>query len=82
MITAFVLISVPPKRSVEVVEALRKYPEVKETAGVYGDTDIIAKIQAPSLIELDQVVMEGIQGHPDVRTTRTYVVIEKLHWHR
>lgn len=82
MVVAFVLITVPPKRSAEVVEALRKYPEVIETAAVYGDTDIIAKIQAPSLTELDRVIMEGIQGHTDVKTTRTYVVIQTLHWKR
>ncbi len=82
MITAFVLITVPPKRSGEVVEAIRKYPEVREAAAVYGDTDIIAKIQAPSLIELDQVIMDSIQGNLDVKTTRTYLVIEKLHWSR
>jgi DNA-binding Lrp family transcriptional regulator len=82
MITAFVLITVPPKRSGEVVEALRKHTEVQEVASVYGDTDIIAKIQAPSLMELDQVIMEGIQSNGDVKTTRTYVVIQKLHWKR
>lgn len=82
MITAFVLITVPPKRSGEVVEALRKYPEVMEAAAVYGDTDIIVKIQAPSLIELDQVIMDGVQGNADVKATRSYIVIQKLHWKR
>jgi DNA-binding Lrp family transcriptional regulator len=82
MITAFVLITVPSKHSGDVVEALRKHPEVQEAAAVYGDTDIIVKVQAPSLIELDQVIMDGIQGSPDVKTTRTYLVVEKLHWKR
>lgn len=82
MITAFVLITVPSKHSADVVEALRKHPEVQEAAAVYGDTDIIVKVQAPSLIELDQVIMDGIQASPDVRTTRTYLVVEKLHWKR
>ena len=80
MITAFVLITVPSKRSAEVVEALRKHSEVKEAAAVYGDTDLILKLQAPSLVELDQVIMDGIQSNPDVKTTRTYLVVEKLHW--
>jgi DNA-binding Lrp family transcriptional regulator len=80
MITAFVLITVPSQRSGQVVEALRKYPEVKEAAAVYGDTDVVVKVQAPSLIELDKVIMDGIQNNPDVKTTRTYMVVEKLHW--
>ncbi len=82
MITAFVLITVPSKRSSEVVEALRKHPEVQEAAGVYGDTDIIAKVQAQSLLDIDRAIMDGIQANPDVKTTRTYLVIEKLHWTR
>ncbi len=82
MITAFVLITVPSKRSGEVVEALRKHPEVQEAAAVYGDTDVVVKVQAQSLVEIDQVIMDGIQANPDVKTTRTYLVIEKLHWKR
>jgi len=82
MITAFVLITVPSKRSGEVVESLRKHPEVQEAAAVYGDTDVIIKVQAQSLVEIDRVIMDGIQADPDVKTTRTYLVIEKLHWKR
>ncbi len=82
MITAFVLITVPSKRSAEVVESLRKHPEVQEAAAVYGDTDIIVKVQAQSLLEIDRAIMDGIQGDPEVKTTRTYLVIEKLHWTR
>ncbi len=82
MITAYVLITVPSKRSSEVVEALRKHPEVQEAAAVYGDTDIIVKVQAQSLLEIDRAIMDGIQGNPEVKTTRTYLVIEKLHWTR
>jgi DNA-binding Lrp family transcriptional regulator len=82
MITAFVLITVPSKRSGEVVEALRKHPEIQEASAVYGDTDVIAKIRAQSLIELDRVIMDGIQSSPDVKTTRTYLVVENLHWQK
>ncbi len=82
MITAFVLITVPSKRSGDVVEALRKLPEVKEAAAVYGDTDIVAKIEASSLNDVDKVIMDGIQSSPDVKTTRTYMVVEKMHWKR
>ncbi len=82
MITAFILITVPTKRAAEAIEALRKFPQVQEAAAVHGDTDIIAKVQAASLMEIDQVIMENIQGSIDVNTTRTYLVIEKLHWKR
>ncbi len=80
MITAFVLITVPAKRSSAVVDELRTYPEVKEAAAVYGETDIIAKVQASSLGDLDRLIMENIQGSADVKSTRSFVVVEKLHW--
>ncbi len=80
MVAAFVLVEVPAKRSGAVVEYLSKHPEIKEAAAVYGDTDVVAKVQAASLEELDRLIMDVIQGNPDVQSTRTLVVIEKYHW--
>jgi len=82
MVTAFVLITVPAKRSGAVVEELRKHSEVKEAAAVYGETDVVVKVQASSLTELDKLIMEGIQSSPDIKSTRTFVAVEKLHWVR
>lgn len=82
MVTAFVLITVPAKRSGGIIEKLHKYGEVCEACAVYGETDVIAKVQTSSLVELDRLVMEIIQGNEAVKTTRTYVVVENLHWER
>lgn len=82
MVTAFVLITCPAKKSGSVVEELRKHSEIKEAAAVYGETDIVAKVQAPTMQELDRLVMEIIQGSPDVTSTRTLLAVEKLHWAR
>jgi DNA-binding Lrp family transcriptional regulator len=82
MVTAYALIEVQAKHSGAVVEYLNKYPEVKEAAAVYGEADIVAKIQTASPEELDRLVMDVIQGNPDVQSTRTLVVIEKFHWER
>jgi DNA-binding Lrp family transcriptional regulator len=82
MVTAFVLITVPSKRSGAVLEELRKRPEVREAAAVYGETDLIAKLQVPTMQDLELLIMDAIQGNPDVKSTRTYVAIEKLHWER
>jgi hypothetical protein len=48
MVTAYALIEVPAKRSEAVVQYLHKYPEIKEAAAVYGDIDVVAKVQAAS----------------------------------
>jgi DNA-binding Lrp family transcriptional regulator len=80
MVTAYALIEVPAKRSEAVVQYLHTYPEIKEAAAVYGDIDVVAKIQATSQDDLDRVIMDVIQGNPDVKATRTLVVIGKIHW--
>lgn len=82
MITAYVLITVPAKHSGGVVEELQKYDAVKEAAAVYGETDVIAKIQAESLVEIDQLVMEKIQANSSVSVTRTFLAIKDLSWER
>jgi DNA-binding Lrp family transcriptional regulator len=82
MVTAYVLIEVPAKRSEAVVQYLNKFPEIKEAAAVYGDIDVVAKIQAASQDDLDRVIMDVIQSNSDVKATRTLVVIGKIHWTR
>ena len=79
MVTAYTLIDVPAKRSRAVVEYLSRFPEIKEVAAVYGETDVVAKVEAASQDELDRLIMDVIQGNPDVQSTRTLVVIEKFH---
>jgi len=82
MVAAFVLITVPAKRSGVVVKLLRKIPQVKEAAAVYGETDLVAKVEAKTLPELDRLIMEKIQGSQEVKSTRTFITVEKLHWTR
>ncbi len=82
MVCAFVLITVPPNRAGAIIDELRNYPEVREAATVYGEADIVAKVQTDSTRELDRLIMNVIQGIPDVRSTRTLVAIERLHWIR
>ena len=79
-ISAFVLITVVAKRSGDVVRMLmEKYPEfVTEAAGVYGESDVIAKVTAP-VEKFHELVMNDIQNLPNVKVTRTFVIIPQLH---
>jgi DNA-binding Lrp family transcriptional regulator len=80
-VTAFVLITVPAQKSGDVVRLLmEKYPEfVVEAAAVYGEADVIAKVETPSVERLHDLVMTNIQNLPNVRVTRTFIVIPQLH---
>jgi DNA-binding Lrp family transcriptional regulator len=81
VVTAFVLITVPAQKSGDVVRLLMEnFPEfVVEAAAVYGEADVIAKVETPSVGRLHDLVMNNIQNLPNVRVTRTFIVIPQLH---
>jgi DNA-binding Lrp family transcriptional regulator len=80
-VSAFVLITVPAQKSGDVVRLLmEKFPEfVVEAAAVYGEADVIAKVETPSVELLHELVMNNIQDLPNVRVTRTFIIIPQLH---
>ncbi len=81
-VEAFVLITVPANRSGDIVRMLMAYDFVKEAAAVYGEADVIARVATPSIQSLHELVMEKIQNLPNVRVTRTFIIIPSLHEER
>ena len=79
---AYVLMVVPGKDVAEVLEHLKTFDEVKEASTVYGESDIIARVEAAGQEQLDTLVMERLHDIPAVESTRTFVVIRNLHWSR
>lgn len=79
---AWVLIRVPAKRIGGLVDRLRAFPGIVEAAAVYGETDVIAKIEVPDQRALDQLIIERIQAVPEVESTRTFIAVGGLHWAR
>lgn len=80
-VSAFVLITVPANRSGDIVGTLmeRFSDFVKEAAAVYGEADVIARVQTPSVEKLHELVIDGIQNLPNVQVTRTFIIIPQLH---
>lgn len=79
---AYVLMKVPGKEVDAVMEELKVCQEVVEASTVYGESDIVAKVQVKDQKELDSLVMGRIHGIPAVESTRTFIVVERLHWER
>jgi len=79
---AYVLMKTPGKNVAEVMDQLKEIPEVLEASTVYGESDIIAKVQVGSQEELDSLVMDKLHAIPAVESTRTFIVIGRLHWSR
>lgn len=79
---AYILIKVPAKHADTVLEQLRAFPGITEASVVYGETDIIARVDVPSQAELDHLVVRSIQDLPMVESTRTFIAIGGMHWRR
>jgi len=56
MPTAFVLVNTEIGCEEEILEELKKIPNVKEAYAVYGVYDIIAKVEANTMDELKEVI--------------------------
>jgi DNA-binding Lrp family transcriptional regulator len=79
---AWVLIKVPAKQIGGLVEELRTYSGIVEVSGIYGETDVIAKVEVPDQDALDDLVVRRIQSIAAVESTRTFIGIGGMHWRR
>ncbi|MBI3954370.1 MAG: Lrp/AsnC ligand binding domain-containing protein [Chloroflexi bacterium] len=81
-VRAYVLLKIPGTSADRILQQLRAFSGITEAGVVYGETDIVAKVEVGSQEELDRLVMEQVHGIPGVESTRTYIVVGGLHWSR
>ncbi len=67
----FVLIGTAPTKEKEVYQALLKVKEVVELYPLFGDYDLIAKVEAPDYNMIGEIVVSRIRAIDGVRTTKT-----------
>ena len=73
MITAvgFVLIDTEPNREKEVYKVLLKVPHIVELYPLFGEYDLIAKVEADSFDAIGDLVVKSIRTIDGVRATKT-----------
>ncbi len=76
MAVGFVLISTAPAREHEVYNELLKVKEVVELHPLFGEYDLIAKIEADDFNKLGQVVVDQIRTITGVIDTKTLTGIK------
>jgi len=76
--SAFILMSAELGREAEVAKAIRAIGCVTETYVVYGVYDVLVKLEARSIGELNEAILRDIRGVPNVRSTITMIVVEGL----
>jgi DNA-binding Lrp family transcriptional regulator len=73
----------PAKETKKILRALRKIKGVQEVAGVYGNVDIIVKVEVdslPSLYELVHAQIASATGLKDTRSGTLIVIDSQFHW--
>lgn len=73
--TAFILMVTAAGKEREVMEKLLTYPEVKEAYVVYGEYDLIVKVETETLKDLDHFITERIRKMPEIQMTSTMIAI-------
>jgi len=73
MIEAFVLIVVKPGNEEKVYEKLKQDPRVKEDYRVYGEYDIILRVEVPTIDDLDKFHDEVLRKIPEIEMTETLI---------
>ncbi|HIJ99223.1 TPA: Lrp/AsnC ligand binding domain-containing protein [archaeon] len=75
MVNAFILIMSKTGTERSVIRELSKLEEVVDVSVVYGDYDIIAKIQAETLEDLNSVILDKIRALDEVSNTSTLIAV-------
>jgi len=70
---AFVLVTVDTGREQEVIEDLKKIPQIKNIDYVYGNFDLVVKVKIKSMNEL-QKVLDKIRQMDHIRSTLTMII--------
>ncbi|NLI73194.1 MAG: Lrp/AsnC family transcriptional regulator [Euryarchaeota archaeon] len=76
MAVGFVLISTAPAKEHEVYNELLMVKEVVELHPLFGEYDLIAKIEASDFNLLGQVVVDKVRSLPGVIDTKTLTGIK------
>ncbi len=76
MVTAYVLLVTGAGEERRILKDLMERREVKEGYVVYGEYDIILKVEADNLRELDQFISEEIRESSPIQMTSTLISVE------
>jgi len=76
MISAYLLARVKPNKDREVLQKLRMLRPVREAATLYGEYDIIAKLQVETLEDLDIFIFDTVRTIAGIDATTTLITTE------
>jgi len=78
MATGFALLSVSPLHEKKVYETLKNIPEVVEVHPLFGEYDILLKIECSDIDSIGRVVIKKIRAIQGVMDTKTLIGTKSL----
>jgi DNA-binding Lrp family transcriptional regulator len=76
MLTCFILIRVEAKKEDEVYDNLAKVKEIEGIREVFGEYDMICRLEARNLKEMRSLVITKVRSVPGVISTTTLITSE------
>lgn len=76
MITAYVLLRVKPGMDRSILQSVKKLKEVKDFETVYGEYDLLVKIEVKTMEDLDAFIFDSIRTLSGVEGTTTLIGIK------
>ncbi|MEM2954567.1 MAG: Lrp/AsnC ligand binding domain-containing protein [Candidatus Nanoarchaeia archaeon] len=74
MVIAYILAIVKSGAEREVIDALKNEPKIKEVRLVYGEYDIVIKVELGEISELSEFVLDKIRSIGAIEKTTTLIV--------
>ena len=78
MATGFALLSISPLHEKDVYEILKSTPQVVEVHPLFGEYDILVKIECKDIDEIGEVVIKKIRATKGVVDTKTLIGTKSL----
>ena len=73
MVVSYVLISTAPDKDHEVYDKLSKLPDIVELHPLFGEYDLIAKLEPEDWSDVERIVTDGIRAVDGVIDTKTLI---------
>jgi DNA-binding Lrp family transcriptional regulator len=78
MAIGFALLSISPLHEKTVYETLRNIPEITEVHPLFGEYDILLKIECPDIDSIGKVVISKVRSIKGVMDTKTLIGTKSL----
>ena len=81
-VLAYVLVKASAKQIEQVIGLMRGIDGIVEASVIYGESDVICRVEVEHQRDLDRIVMHDLHEIDAVESTRTFIVVGDLHWQR